>query len=137
MFVNKTSLTVYSHDQAGQEEWINTPAVSLSSLLLNAPKPVKSKLSSERYLSDAHFSKDATFFHTLRNSMSVPLEVFTQDYFIDSLRPFMHELQVSVREFGQSQYRQISGYKATVEYIRMIDGTGENLVTISGIVVPA
>lgn len=53
--------------------------------------PSRRYLSSERYLSDLQFAKDASFYHVLKNSHpSQSLEVVTQDYFRDSMRPYLH-----------------------------------------------
>ena len=54
----------------------------------------RASLSSNRYLSDFSFSKDATFFHNLKNSEDSPVEVITHDYFIEALKPYLHEITV-------------------------------------------
>lgn len=108
-------------------------------MISKLPVPQKNTLSSERFISDTHFSKDATFIHVLKNNADQPIEVFTQDYFIDSLKPFMHELKIQVRSFNNSNrfLMPISSYKASVKYMRVDKGTAENLVTVSGIMIPA
>ncbi len=50
-----------------------------------------------RYISDYSFSKDATFYHNLKNSDHNICEVFLQEYFIGALKPYMHELRIIVR----------------------------------------
>lgn len=55
------------------------------------------KLTSVRYVSDYSFSKDAMFYHNLKNSDTHPCEVSLQEYFIGALKPYMHELKVLVR----------------------------------------
>jgi hypothetical protein len=107
---------------------------------LSVVTPKHAVLSSERYMSDAHFSKDATFFHILRNSDPTnSLEVYTQDFFIDSLRPYMHELIIHQRSFADKKAVTVlpkSSYSAKVKYIRVDEGTAENVVTISGLEIP-
>jgi hypothetical protein len=48
-------------------------------------------------MSDYSFSKDAMFYHNLKNSDTYPCEVSLQEYFIGALKPYMHELRVLVR----------------------------------------
>lgn len=48
-------------------------------------------------MSDYSFSKDATFYHNLKNSENKPVEVFLQEYLIGALKPYMHELKILVR----------------------------------------
>lgn len=48
-------------------------------------------------MSDYSFSKDATFYHNLKNSETRPVEVFLQEYLIGALKPYMHELKILVR----------------------------------------
>lgn len=64
-------------------------------------------LSSDRFISDLSFSKDATFYHNLFNSRNEPIEVLTQEYFVESLKPYMHELKVFLRDLDnhQNQYQ--------------------------------
>lgn len=57
----------------------------------------ESSLTSIRYFSDYHFSKDATFYHNLKNSQEAPVEIFLQEYLIGALKPYMHELKISTR----------------------------------------
>ena len=54
-------------------------------------------MTSVRYMSDYSFSKDATFYHNLKNSENKPVEVFLQEYLIGALKPYMHELKILVR----------------------------------------
>jgi hypothetical protein len=61
-------------------------------------------------MSDTHFSKEATFFHILRNSGTTQLEVLTQDFFIDSLKPYMHELKIESRPLGGGPLKPLTGY---------------------------
>ena len=51
----------------------------------------------------------------------------------------MHELTIQVRSFDNSTRFLMtrSSYHASVKYIRVDKGTTENLVTISGIIIPA
>jgi len=107
-------------------------------------KLVDAELTTERYVSDTHFSKDATFFHSLRNSLSdETLVVTTQDFFIESLKPYLHELVVLKRSLDGGDASPVtrvpaSEYKVGISYFRDKDGpkSGDNLVTISGLEVP-
>lgn len=54
----------------------------------------KASLSSNRYLSDFSFSKDATYFHNIKNSEDSTVEVITYDYFIEALKPYLHEITI-------------------------------------------
>jgi len=54
-------------------------------------------LTSVRYVSDFSFSKDATFYHNLKNSEDSSVDIFLQEYFIGALKPYMHELKILVR----------------------------------------
>lgn len=103
--------------------------------------PVKSWVSSERYCSDYQFSKDATFFHILKNSHpNKAFEVITQDYLISSLKPYMHELTIRVRFFGddsmQAKFLGREAYNATLDYIRRDEGSTENIITITELILP-
>jgi hypothetical protein len=54
----------------------------------------RASLSSNRYLTDFSFSKDATFFHNLKNAEELPVDVITHDYFIEALKPYLHEITI-------------------------------------------
>ena len=91
----------------------------------NGPiEPERAIVTSERYMSDCHFSKDATYFHTIKNNdPDHVIEIFTQDYFPTSLKPYMHELYIKARFFGdKNNLKSIvladSEYTLTHEYIR-------------------
>ena len=79
LMLSDTSVLVYSHKQAQETESVNSQAQDhpYSELKGRTPVPQKRVLTSERYVSDYHFSKDATFFHALRNSGPRSLEVVT------------------------------------------------------------
>ena len=103
--------------------------------------PTKAWLTSERYCSDLMFATDATFFHILKNNHPTnALDVITQDYLIGSLKPYMHELTIRVRFFGdESMSAKFIGrqdYSVSLDYIRRDEGSSENLITISDLVVP-
>jgi hypothetical protein len=61
------------------------------------------RLTSVRYVSDYSFSKDATFYHNLKNSAAEPVVVYLQEYFFGALKPFMHELKIIVRDMSSGQ----------------------------------
>lgn len=91
------------------------------------------------------FSKDATFFHILKNGHDKKaLEVVTQDYFISSLKPYMHELSIRVRFFkdesSQAKFIGRDDYTVKHSYIRQGEGdsgsSSENIITISNLVIP-
>jgi len=60
---------------------------------------IKTDLYTDRYLSDMHYGKDGTFFHHLRNTNPEKhtLVLYLQDFFIHSVRPFIHELTIFKR----------------------------------------
>ena len=104
-------------------------------------EPERALITSQRYMSDNHFSKDATFFHTIKNNDADHIiEIFTQDYFPTSLKPYMHEFYIKARFFGDKNMgKQIiladSEYTLSHEYIRP-EESNENLVTISNLIIP-
>ena len=103
--------------------------------------PSRRYLSSERYLSDLQFAKDASFYHVLKNSHpNQSLEVVTQDYFRDSMRPYLHQLTVRVRFFAdESHVAKFIGqndYRVSQEYMRFDEGSEESVVTIRDLIIP-
>lgn len=64
-------------------------------------------VTSARYLSDLHFSKEGVFHHSLTNSLQAEAEVFVQDFFEDSLKPYMHELRVHVKHLDTGKRTEI------------------------------
>ena len=104
-------------------------------------EPEKATLTSERYVSDAHFSKDGTFFHILKNSdPEHVIEIYTQDYFVASLKPYMHELYIKAKFFDDKNKHQSivladSEYEVKHEYLRG-ESSNENMVTISKLIIP-
>ena len=100
--------------------------------------PEKQWLTSERYFSDLQFAKDATFYHVLKNSHPTQaLELVTQDYLRDSMRPYLHQLTIRVRFFGditaRAKFIGRENYRVDQVYLR--DGD-ECIVTISELVIP-
>ena len=103
--------------------------------------PQRGWLTSDRYISDMSFSKEATFFHVLKNTHpKEALEVITQDYLIGSLKPYMHELTIRVKFFGDdsmsAKFIGRNSYNVTLDYVRSEKGSAENVITISNLVVP-
>lgn len=99
---------VYDHSDAA----FNLKS-SLSSLInddfwkSSEVKLQRSSLSSNRYLSDFSFSKDATFFHNIKNSENQPVDVITHDYFIESLKPYLHEIKIFQRHLDTGVVAEI------------------------------
>lgn len=65
----------------------------------------------------------------------------TQDYLMGSLKPYMHELTIRVRFFGDktitAKFVGPSNYKVTLDYIKRAEGlSSENVITISNLVIP-
>jgi hypothetical protein len=77
-------------------------------------------LSSNRYLTDFSFSKDATFFHNIKNSEDYPVDVITHDYFIEALKPYLHEITIFQRnvETGLVSQMPKTSYKSDSDYFR-------------------
>ena len=104
--------------------------------------PQDSPLSSERMVTDLQFSKDGTFVHILRNSdFKDTFEVLTQDYFIGSVRPFLHEMKVQVRFFDDKsdtvKFIGEKDYNVDLKFVRNSEeNSADSLMTISGLVVP-
>jgi hypothetical protein len=103
--------------------------------------PAKAWLSSERYLSDLSFARDATFFHILKNAHpNQAFELTTQDYLRDSMRPFLHQLTIRVRFFGDSsasaKFIGRDSYTVSQKYVRADQDSDESVVTITDLVIP-
>ena len=104
-------------------------------------EPSKARISSERYVSDAHFSKDGTFFHIIKNSdPEHVVEIVTQDYFTTSIKPYLHELYIKASFFDDKQHARAvfladTEYEVKHEYLRN-DDSNESLVTISKLIIP-
>ncbi len=67
------------------------------------------------------------------------MEVSTQEYFVESLKPYMHELQVFLRDLDnhQNQYQLLPNqFEAKIDYLHKKEGRSDNLVTLK-ITIPA
>jgi hypothetical protein len=103
---------------------------------------VPALITSERYLSDRYYSKDSLFYHFLRNGSDKPMKVFTQDFFYDCVKPYLHELVISMRsledKFNKSVLVRNKDYKVKIDYYnRETAGTAQSIVHIYDIVIPA
>ena len=103
-------------------------------------RPANATITSERYMSDAHFSKDGTFFHIIKNNdPDHVVEILTQDYFVTSLKPYMHELRIKARFFKDYREKVIvladTEYKIDHTYLNPQESS-ENLVTLSNLIIP-
>ena len=103
-------------------------------------EPSKAIVTSERYMSDAHFSKYGTFFHIIKNNdPDRVIEIVTQDFFVTSMKPYMHELRIKARFFKDHREQVViladSEYMIKHEYLSPQE-SNENLVTISNLIIP-
>ena len=67
------------------------------------------------------------------------MQIVTQDYFVSSLKPYMHELRIKARFFKDYREKVIiladSEYRVDHEYLNPQE-SNENLVTISDLIIP-
>lgn len=84
-------------------------------------------------MSDYHFSKDATFYHTLKNSEKEPCQIHLQEYFIGALKPYMHELKITMRSLkgkSQSSVMPRKEYKSNIEFLKKDEGLADSVISI-------
>jgi hypothetical protein len=77
-------------------------------------------LTSVRYVSDYSFSKDATFYHNLKNAESKQVNVYLQEYFIGALKPYMHELKILQRNMDTGEKTELkrSEFQSDIQFLR-------------------
>ena len=69
------------------------------------------------------------------------MRVMTQDFFIEAMRPFMHELTITARSFDDKNkeysLEQEKDYSLKIDYFNRESGTPENILTIYDLIIPA
>jgi hypothetical protein len=95
-------------------------------------------LTSVRYVSDYSFSKDATFYHNLKNSENKEVTVSLQEYFIGALKPYMHELKIFQRNLDTGVKTQLSRreYQSDIQFLRKDQGIADSVISVT-VKVPA
>ena len=73
-----------------------------------------------RYVSDYSFSKDATYYHNLKNGADEEVIVNLQEYFIGALKPYMHEMKVVGRDMNTGAKYELprSAYQSDIQFLR-------------------
>lgn len=104
MFYNNQFVTL--HDQTAEfsdfkDASAKAPVINKSGSLAPAV------ITSERYLSDRYYSKDSLFYHFLRNGSDQTMRIVTQDFFYDCVKPFLHELVISVRSLDDRTNKSV------------------------------
>ena len=56
----------------------------------------------------------------MKNSENLPVKVLTHDYFIESLKPYLHEIRIFQRDLDTDEVKEIKrdNYKSDSKYIR-------------------
>jgi len=84
----------------------------------------RSDLYTDRYLTDLHYGKDAWFYHNLKNNNPEKhtLILYIQDFFIHTIRPFMHELTIYKKKVDGSVVKMTTDeYQASLNFFNAED----------------